>query len=326
MKLDINAFFFKKTQYLKFNQPLYDYISFERYFPDVDGDSLIKKKNKIINKTKKKNLNNNPHNINFNDTIRNTYPSYKKDAIFNQSVFYKRPRTYLSDILLPMSRKIKRFLLNPVNSKTGFLNISNLNETSESNFFFNARDTFNNYYYNLKSGIKNRKKFKVFYYNNKRLQMYDIPKMRFKRKFKALVCKNRSILADFIKHKITYQHKFSNFIKNLLKKPLKSFLLSNDLSLNSILSRSHLFFGNEDLKFFLKNKFIYVNNKVVLDGLKNLNEYDRVNLVFNKHYFFYYRQILSIIKNNFFKLGSYALIRKTKTHHWTKTPKPRHPN
>lgn len=181
----------------------------------------------------------------------------------------------------------------------------------------------------LKQKKKNnwkRKKRRLSVYSLKEYKPLEVPKMRFKRRFKAVVLKNRQLLSFMIKKKMRNHWHFSKLIKGFIKRPFKDFFFLFDLSLSSILLRSHFIFGLDDLNFFINNNFVYVNNKVVTNKLKILNTSDKINFVFNNHYYYYYRHMLSLFKNNFSKLSDYNFMRKGKVYNFYKTRKPDHPN
>lgn len=132
---------------------------------------------------------------------------------------------------------------------------------------------------------------------------------------------NRSILSFFLKKKIKNKRKFNKFIKNLIKKPFYSFILYFEFSLISICLRSQLFFNENDVNFFLKNKYILINNTPATNIISVLNIGDRLNIVFDKYYYYYYRNVVNNINYSMIKLGNYNFIMDQKKHDFNKQSK-----
>jgi hypothetical protein len=171
-----------------------------------------------------------------------------------------------------------------------------------------------NKYYNFEKLTVGSRNPRFFYFGKKK-ERFERVTTRFRRKFKTILPVNRLMLSNILGKKITYQYKFSAYIKYYLKKTFKDTFLLQELTLFNILIRSHLFFGDKDLNFFLKNSFIYINNQVTHNKSQLLRESDKINFVFNKQYFFYYRRTLILLKHSFLKLGAYTALRKTKEYH-----------
>jgi len=117
---------------------------------------------------------------------------------------------------------------------------------------------------------------------------------------------NRDILSFFIKKKVKNKTKFSKVIKNLIKKSFYDFVIHFEFSLKNILLRSQFFFNENDMNFFVKNKYIMLNNKI----LYNLNNFlkvgDKLNIIFDRYYFFYYRLVLSKVYKKMTKYANYT--------------------
>lgn len=117
---------------------------------------------------------------------------------------------------------------------------------------------------------------------------------------------NRSILSFFIKKKIKNKTKFSKIIKNLIKKPFYDFIMHFEFSLKNILLRSHFFFNENDINFFVKNKYILVNNNIALYPNQSLKVFDKINIIFDKYYYYYYRSVLNNIHKNVTRYSNYV--------------------
>jgi hypothetical protein len=86
-----------------------------------------------------------------------------------------------------------------------------------------------------------------------------------------------------------------------------------EFSITNILLNSHFFLNKNDIVFFIKNKYIYVNNKVISDINYEINKNDIINICFNKYYYFLYRKHINSLNlninkyNNFFKRSNNKL-------------------
>lgn len=213
------------------------------------------------------------------------------------------------------STKLKNYLTID-NSKQPIYNFFN----SE---FFLMTDDFNGA--NFLQDFKNNDKTKFYYedlknnfYND---ELYDLKQFDFKSIKSAFFKNNRSILSFFLKKKIKNKRKFNKVIKNLIKKSFYNFILYFEFSLSSVCLRSQLFFNENDINFFLKNRYILINNKITHNANFSLNINDRINIIFDKYYYYYYRNVVNNINYNLIKLGNYNFLLEQKRYDFNKQVK-----
>jgi hypothetical protein len=173
------------------------------------------------------------------------------------------------------------------------------------NFLQNSINYSDRFYYDLEDNI--------FLNEINDLKQFDLKSVK-----SLFFKKNKIILAFFLKKKIKNKLKFSKFIKNLIKKSFYSFVLYFEFSLISICLRSHLFFNENDVYFFLKNKFILVNNVIIHNINTSLNIGDKINIIFDKYYYYYYRNVINNINNSIIKLGNYNFLLEQKRYDFNK--------
>jgi len=183
------------------------------------------------------------------------------------------------------------------------------------NVFFNKFKFINNNYY--KDTILNKK---YDFEDISELKQFDfkLAKWSF---FKS----NRFILSFFLNKKIKNKKVFNKFIKNLIKKPMYDFILYFEFFLTNICLRSQFFFNENDVRFFIKNKYILVNNSFISNNIISLKINDVVNLVFDKYYFFYYRNVINDINLTLIKLSNYNYLTDQKRRDFNKQPKKHSP-
>jgi hypothetical protein len=124
--------------------------------------------------------------------------------------------------------------------------------------------------------IKSKQKTNKFIDNNSR--------------YLSTIISNRKIIKFVFFKKHTKQKKITKFLINASKK--NNFFLdriSNFLFL--ILIQSHFFFFLNDINYFIKNKFIYVNNKFVSNKFFEIKVNDCIKLITFNSYFDYVSNI-----------------------------------
>ena len=159
--------------------------------------------------------------------------------------------------------------------------------------FFHKRDDFKKIIFKKISqkfknkSVKNKQKTTKFIDNNSR--------------YLSTIISNRKIIKDIFFKRNTKQRKITKFLINISKKNNFFFTrMSNFLFL--ILIQSHFFFFLNDINFFLKNKFIYVNNKIVSNKFFELKVNDSVKLVTFNSYFDYLSNIYKFFSKKKLKI------------------------
>lgn len=153
----------------------------------------------------------------------------------------------------------------------------------------------------------------------------DIRTHFFKVRLKNTLNNNRKILAFFLKKKIKKNKNFNKFIKNFIKKPLYDFILFFEFSLKNILLRSQFFFNSNDVNFFIKNNLISVNGKIVRNNFFKVNIFDKISVIFDKYYFFYYRNVITNTYINLLKLNNFHHLSNQKQYDFNKQQKKHSP-
>jgi ribosomal protein S4 len=121
---------------------------------------------------------------------------------------------------------------------------------------------------------------------------------------------NRRILKNIFKKNKKIEYYMSRFLKKLSKINFLNFLNTFEFSIVNVLLNSGFFLNKNDIFYFIKNKYIYINNKVITNINYEINKGDVVSLCYNKYYFFLYRKYLNNLNlnlnkyNNFFKKSS----------------------
>ena len=95
----------------------------------------------------------------------------------------------------------------------------------------------------------------------------------------------------------------NRFLKKISKVTFINYLNLFEFSIKNVLLNSGFFLNRNDVYYFLKNKFVFVNNKIISDVNYTVKKNDIVNIYFNKYYYFLYRKYLNNLnlnKYNFF--------------------------
>ena len=191
--------------------------------------------------------------------------------------------------------KYKKYLFFYFNFLKNFFKVKLLIFFKKKNIFFSRVN-------NLKKIISKKVRFKnkfrrfkkrYFFKNN---QIIDN-----KFKFLSLIINNRKIIKNIFFKKFTRQKKITKFIINISK---KNNYLSNRLYnfLFVILIQSQFFFFIKDVDFFLKNKFIYVNNKNISKKFFEVKINDYIRVIKSKSYYRYIIRIRKFFKKKISKI------------------------
>ena len=109
----------------------------------------------------------------------------------------------------------------------------------------------------------------------------------------------------FIKFFFNLNKKRKFFLNKFLKKLIKlnnlNFLNFFEYSLKNIIQNSNIFLNNKDLSFFLKNGFVCINGKSCYNYYQNVSVGDCVNIIYNKYYFFFFKNYINDIYQSSYK-------------------------
>ncbi len=120
-------------------------------------------------------------------------------------------------------------------------------------------------------------------------------------RFLSTVISNRSMIKLFFFKNHTKQTKITKFLVNICK---KNNYFINRLSnfIFFILLQSHFFFFINDINYFLKNNFIFVNSRVVINKFYEVKTNDCIKLIKFNSYFDYISNIYKFFKKKISKI------------------------
>lgn len=244
---------------------------------------------------------------------------------------------YKFNLCLPLLYS-NQFKYSWIETKTKFdkFYLSNFNNNHFIEFTcINVRCDFFNKYSIINNYIRYKNKLGVFKRINSIKNSYLLKYNLYKRSFfeKNYVSINNELIFknfDFIERKLFFlknnrkilknvfkkNKKIEQFINKFLKKISKTsnfdFLNFFEFSLNNVLINSGFFLSKNDTYFFIKNQYIYVNNKVNTKINFELSSGDIINLSFNKYYYFLFRKSVNSLNLNINKYGNF--FRKSISH------------
>lgn len=109
-------------------------------------------------------------------------------------------------------------------------------------------------------------------------------------RFLSIIISNRNIIKLIFFKKYTKQKNITKFLINISKKHNYAIdRISNFLFF--ILIQSHFFFFLNDINFFIKNKFIFINDKIITNKFFEVGVNDCIKLVNFNSYFDYLSNI-----------------------------------
>ena len=150
----------------------------------------------------------------------------------------------------------------------------------------------------LKPRFKYNKKFKKFKF--KKFFNYRVNNLDLTRHKKSIFFENRKIIRIFLKNKsLKKQNKLNSYLINLLKNKNKDLFNIFEYKLNLILIKCHFFNSLNDSNFFIKNKYIFINNKSVINTNLIIKTNDIIKMASRYNYYFFYRNNLN---NSIFSL------------------------
>lgn len=131
----------------------------------------------------------------------------------------------------------------------------------------------------------------------------DFKNFDFKKKLKFIFKTNREILKKIYNLKYYRNFSLNKNIKNICNFSKKNNFININNNLLNILLKSDFFFSKNDCLWFLSNSLISVNSLITKDRNYILREYDIVNVFYSNKYFYYYKNCLNRLLNNFYKIG-----------------------
>lgn len=128
-----------------------------------------------------------------------------------------------------------------------------------------------------------------------------------------IMLNNRQILNHFINTKFIRQRKLSKLFKVLINSKYK-FLQYFSLNLYKILIFSNFFFKEQDILYFIHNKYIFINNFNVSSEKFLVKQGDIISLSLDKNYYNFYKKTFSNYIYNYKKhLDRIARLYQNKT-------------
>ena len=161
--------------------------------------------------------------------------------------------------------------------------------------FFHKRDDFKKIIFK-KIIFKSKNKLKFTKNNQKTSKFIDNNS-----RFLSTIMSNRKVIKFVFFKKHTKQKKITKFLINASKKN-NHFIDRISNFLFFILIQSHFFFFMNDINFFLKNKFVYVNNKIVSNKFFEVGLNDCIKLITFNSYFDYISNIYKFFNKKKFKI------------------------
>lgn len=154
-------------------------------------------------------------------------------------------------------------------------------------FYESKNDNF------LNKKIKNNNIYNTTNYKN-----FD-----FKKKLKLIFRNNRKILKEIYNLKYYRNFSLNKNIKNICNFSKINNLTNINNNILSILLKTDFFFSKKDCLWFLKNSLISVNSLIIKNKNYILRDYDIINIAYTNKYFYYYKNYLNNLLNNFYKIG-----------------------
>ncbi len=150
----------------------------------------------------------------------------------------------------------------------------------------------------------NKKNKKEFFFDNTIFDLTD--------KFMDVLLLNRLKIMSIFRIKYHKKKKASKLLKPRIKLSAKDFFLNFEFSLINILLRSHFFLNKNDVIFFVKKGFVFINGVKCCNFLKVIKITDKINLLFGKFFFIYYRNVIDKIDDSLKKVNRYFWIQNKK--------------
>lgn len=168
----------------------------------------------------------------------------------------------------------------------------------KKNIFFLKKDTFKKIIY---WRVLSKSKPKQFVFKNKYNKQKNYYLLDNTSRFLSTIISNRGAIKFFFFKKHTKQKKITKFLINISKKN-NYFISRLSNFIFFILLQSHFFFFINDINYFLKNNFIFVNNKLITSRFYELKPNDCVSLVKFNSYFDYISNIYRFFKKKISKI------------------------
>jgi len=116
---------------------------------------------------------------------------------------------------------------------------------------------------------------------------------------------NRKILKNIFKKEKKKEYYLNKFLKKIIKNKNKKFVDFFEFSVKNILLISNFILSKKDLNFFINNNYIYLNKKILRNNNYILKINDIISIVFNKYYYFLYKNYLNNFNLNFIKYNNF---------------------
>jgi ribosomal protein S4 len=116
------------------------------------------------------------------------------------------------------------------------------------------------------------------------------------------ILENYKLIKKLFFNKFAKNKKIMKFLKLNKTQPSNQLFVKLEFHLFNILLRSHLVFFLNDLFFFIKNNYIYVNGNIVNNPFFKINVGDRIQLIIFKNYYLFFKSNLLIFYKNLFKI------------------------
>jgi ribosomal protein S4 len=165
--------------------------------------------------------------------------------------------------------------------------------------------TFFNKFHIQKSRHFNKKKFDLYNGKIKKKSTYFLKSTKIhqkkknkqpinvKHKFNRFFFQNRKVFQAFFGKIGLRQHKFTKMFSNFFKKNTYSLLTSFEFVISNILIRSRFVFTKEQAYDLVRKHLVFVNGSLITNIHYTLTVGDRLQLILNKRFFFFYRRTLS---------------------------------
>ena len=122
---------------------------------------------------------------------------------------------------------------------------------------------------------------------------------------------NRQILKFILKKNKKRDYFINKFIKKISKSSIINSFTFFEFSITNVLLNSNFFLNKNDVYYFIKNNFVYINNKVVSNINTLVKKNDLISVCYNKYYYFLYKNNLNNLNLNINKYNSF--FKKTNT-------------
>lgn len=283
------------------------------------GNNLLLKYSFFISLYKNYNISiNNINNINFNKLINLFYKNFYV-FMLNNSLDNRYSWSYLyadkNDKELSLNFFIKKTIKNNINLKLCYKNhrassiiIFKKNTSLFKKVFdidFSILSKISSYSKNASLNIfKNYNKNLKNDYNINNMEPSFLKTLDLKKKIKTLFNVNRKIAKKLFNIKKIKQHAITRKLKHICNIKKRDNFINLENSLINIIMHSDFFFSEKDCIWFIKNGFICLNSVQIENYNQLVKPYDIINLYNHDFYYIYYKNKLSSLMVNTYKINS----------------------